>query len=239
VKNRIIVAYSTNRDIKAQKFLNKSIKKSIGCEFDIIPISNDGSVSLTKAYNKAWENYPFDEHDIFVFIHHDIHFKSNGWGTNLLNLFNTSEANIIGVAGTDKLYPHGIWWSDMQGQFNTRDLWGKVWHTDGRKNWKSDFTTPLKKCDKLQPVECIDGVFIAFDPDTCEQFDEDFDSFHFYDLSFCARNRAVGNKVYVTETIPLIHESEGPIGEIWDHYRQMFVAKYLSINKDKLLTKDI
>jgi len=226
MKNRIIVAYATNRDVGFQKFFKKEVKKSIGCDFEICPIPNNGSVSLTKTYNKFWEGYPFDEHDIFLFIHHDIHFKNVGWGKNLLNLFNESDANIIGVAGTDHLYNHGVWWLDQSGQFNQKDLWGKVWHTDGKKNWKSDFTTPIKKCERLQSVAAIDGVFIAFDPDECEQFDEDFESFHFYDLSFCLRNLASGRSIYVTETIPIIHESEGPVNEIWDQNRQQLILKY-------------
>lgn len=232
MKTKILVGYSTNRDQKFRDKFFKEIKKNIGCKFDVMPIYNSGSMSLTKTYNKIWETYPFDESYIFVFIHHDIHFKTNGWGKTLLNLFNNNpDTHIVGVAGTDCMYKHGVWWLDYKGDFNQTDLWGKVWHTDGKKNWKSDFTTVNKKCDKIQPVVALDGVLLAFDPDQCEQFDEDFDSFHFYDISFCTRNKLANKNIFVTETIQILHESEGPIGEEWDKNRLKYLEKYVTANE--------
>ena len=69
MKTKILVGYSTNRDIKFQTKFFKEIKASIGCEFDVMPIYNTGTLSLTRAYNRIWETYPFTVEYIFVFIH--------------------------------------------------------------------------------------------------------------------------------------------------------------------------
>ena len=230
-KTKILVAYSTNRNPQYQKQFNKHISKTIGCEHTIIPFENEGQFSLTNVYNYIWKTNEESDitHDeyVFVFIHHDIKFKTNGWGKNLLGIFNTNEINIVGVAGTDKFYANGAWWLDENNQFNQTDLWGKVWHTNGKTDWKTNFTTPNKKCDKIQPVVTIDGLFISFDPISCLKFDEDFDNFHFYDISFCLKNFVEGKKIAVTETIPICHESGGAMNQIWEDHRKKLIEKYI------------
>lgn len=226
MKNKIVIGYSTNRDVTSQQIFNKEIKKTIGCEHEIFVYENDGTISLTEAYNKIWNSYSNTEDIIFCFIHHDIHFKNNGWGKTLLRHFNNNDVDIIGVAGTNHLYNHGVWWLNKSNEFNKHNLWGKVWHTDGKKEWKSDFTTIDRRCAKLQPVVAIDGVFITFNPDTCEQFDEHFDGFHFYDISFSVKNFLANKKIMVTETIPICHESGGQLNSQWEMNRQKLIQKY-------------
>ena len=202
-------------------------------EYCIIPLENNGQYSLTEAYNIIWkqaeELYPLDN-TILVLCHHDIHFKNQGWGKNLLNIFNNNEVDIVGLAGTDKFYYHGAWWLDSLRVFNQKDLWGKVWHTDGKKEWQSNFTKE-KKCAKLQPVIAIDGLFMAFNPITCSKFDEDFKGFHYYEISFCINNFLKGCKLAVTETIQVCHESGGALNQEWENNRNQFISKYMPEGK--------
>jgi hypothetical protein len=228
MKTRILVGYSTNRDLKAQRKFNKEIKASIGCPHEIVSYENDGSDSLTFVYNYIWDctkiiSGLYDQ-TIFVFCHHDIHFKNKGWGANLIRLFNENEVNIIGVAGTAKLSPHCVWWLDDDQQFSFKDLYGKVWHTDGKKEWKSDFSAS-KGCAKLQQAEAIDGLFIAVDPLSCNKFDEDFEGFHFYDISFCLANK--DKNIAITETIQICHESGGNLSPEWENARLKLYKKYM------------
>ena len=229
MKDQIIIAYSTNRDERYQKEFNKHLKKSCGCTSEIISYQNNSGESLTRVYNDIWSKMSLEciKKSIFVFCHHDIKFKSNGWGKNLLNIFNESDADIVGLAGTDHFYPHGVWWLNSTGEFNQKDLWGKVWHTDGKKEWATNFTAN-KKCAKIQPVKVVDGVFLAFNPETCLDFDDEFEGFHFYEISFCYRNLIEDRKIYVTETIPIVHESGGKLSNEWELNRQQFIKKYLS-----------
>ena len=227
MKDKLIIAYSTNRSENYQKEFNKHLYKSSGCKPKVISYQNNSGESLTSVYNAIWNSIPLKDQkeSIFVLCHHDIKFKTNGWGKNLLNIFNTNKVDIIGLAGTEKLYQNSTWWLNKQGQFNTNDLWGKVWHTDGRKEWLSNFSSG-KKCAKIQPVEVVDGLFLAFNPETCSQFDEDFKGFHFYDISFCYKNLKEGHKICVTETIPVVHESGGTLSPEWEQNRQLFIEKY-------------
>lgn len=247
MKTKIFVGYSTNRDDKFIKRFNKEIIKSSGLKNDIVvvPFKNNGEYSLTKSYNilidtlckeiygegfdgkTFYDDFPPTEY-LCLFIHHDIHFKSQAWGKNLLNIFNNNDVDIVGVAGTDHLRNHGVWWLNESGQMDQNNLWGKVWHTDGKKEWKSDFTGPNKKCQKVQPVAAIDGVFMAFNPDTCHKFDEDFGGFHMYDISFCVENHLYGKNIAVTETIQLIHESGGQLSTEWDENRKRLCYIYES-----------
>lgn len=228
MKTKILIGYCTNKDLKFQKYYEKEMSKSAGCPVEFKAVYNTGTFGLAKAYNQIWQQYPFDESYIFVFCHHDIHFKSKNWGRTLLNLFNDNpDTDIIGIAGTEHLYKHGTWWLDITNKTNEFDLWGKVWHFNKKRRWRSDFTTPYKKCQKLQPVVTIDGCFIAFNPNTCEEFDDEtFDGFHFYDTSFCIRNVLAEKKVFVTETIQVEHESVGQLSVQWEIYRQKFIEKY-------------
>ena len=234
MKSKLFVCYSTNRDKATCDKFNKSIKNSIGLskdEFDIFTVYNTGNISLTKAYNLMWNkvaNHNNLNDSLIVFIHHDIHFKSNGWGKNLLNIFNTNDVNILGIAGTDTLNNHCAWWLDKNQQFDKNNLWGKVWHTDGKKEWKSDFTTVNKKCQKVQPVVAIDGVFMACDPETTLQFDEQFEGFHFYDISWCLKNITQDKKIVVTETLQITHDSGGAIGPEWEASRLKLCDLYKS-----------
>lgn len=233
MKEQIIVGYCTNRNDWACKKFNDEIKKSIGCDHIIIPFFNDGSVSLSKAYNSILAEIFVQtdyQNSVVVFCHHDIHFKSNGWGKNLLNIFNNNEVDILGLAGTDKLYPHCSWWTNAEGIFNQEDLWGKVWHKiKGHPETKSDFTTHRKKCAKVQPAVAVDGVFLAFNPETCLPFDEDFKGFHFYDISWCLQNFLAGKKIGVTETIPIVHESGGFMNAEWEENRKQLISKYKDV----------
>ena len=232
MKTKVIVIFSTNRKEYEQKKFRKEIDNSIGLKKDlyqIIVYDNHGDVSLTQAYNYAWNALTIQDKElsdyILVFCHHDIHFKTKGWGKNLLNIYNNNEVDIIGLAGTDTLYNHGVWWLDDTGKLTKKNLWGKVWHTDSKKEWKSDFTAD-KKSEKLQPVVAIDGVFMVVNPTTCFKFDEDFDGFHYYDISFCVDNFLFGKKIAVTETIQIVHESGGVLSEAWEKSREKLVYIY-------------
>lgn len=234
MKNKIVIGYATNRSKAFQKEFNEQLLASIGLsqekgEVAIMSYDNDGSLSLTETYNTIWERAKIFENAVFVFLHHDIYFKSKDWGKELLDLFNMNEIDIVGIVGTDTLYEHCAWFLDHDVQFSSLNLWGNAWHIiNGEETFTdySRFSKPDAKCKKLQPVVAIDGVFIAFNPDTCLTFDEDFDGFHYYDVSFCVKNYLQGKHIAVTEAIQLCHESEGNFNDMWEQSRIKFFKKY-------------
>ena len=231
MKNNIVIGYSTNRSKAFQKEFNLELLDSVGLPDDkvaIIPYDNQGLLSLTEAYNDLWQCASIFKEAVFVFIHHDIHFKSKNWGKTVLDLFNNNPVDILGVVGSEILYDHCGWWFNEDAEFNMKELWGKVWHMDKKQGEIiADYTTPNKTCRTLQPVVTVDGLFMAFDPDTCSEFDEDFGDFHFYDVSFCVKNFLQGKHIAVTESIQICHESPGGTNAAWDQNRLTFYNKYL------------
>jgi hypothetical protein len=234
MKNQIVIGYSTNRSKTFQEEFNQQLLESVGLspeknEVVIIPYENHGTLSLTKTYNQIWQSAKVFNDAVFVFIHHDIYFRTKNWGRVLLDLFNGNQIDIVGVVGTEVLHQQCVWIMDQNFQFSCIDLWGKVWHIIDEVETLTDYTgyaKPTARCKELQPVVVIDGVFIAFNPETCSAFDEDFDGFHFYDVSFCVKNYLQGKRIAVTETIQLCHESAGDFNDAWQQNRVKFHEKY-------------
>ncbi len=231
MKNKIVIGYATEQSKEFRARYNQELTESAGLnehELTIIPYENDGSMSLTATYNDLWECAESFKDAVFVFIHDDIHFKTKNWGKQILDLFNNNAIDIIGVAGTDTLQKHGNWIRDKDFNFADPCIWGKVWHLRKGEEELSDYTSPIKKCAELQAAAVVDGVFIAFNPDTCVKFDEYFDKFHFYDVSFCVENFLAGKRIAITETISILHESEGTTSDIWEENRLKLAEKYRS-----------
>jgi hypothetical protein len=207
--------------------LNTSGLKPKKDELVVLSYSNNGVSGLAQVYNHMWamcEHYADDA--VFVFCHHDIHFQTSQWGKCLLRIFNENDVDILGVAGTPALLPHCVWW---EGQGGSKDhLFGKVWHEikgKGRK-YLTDFTG-YKLKQKLYPVVLVDGLFLAFNPKTCLKFNENFTGFHFYDIPWCIDNHLAGKKLFVTESIQIVHESGGETNAEWEQNRQKMAELYL------------
>lgn len=231
MKERIVVGYSSHKDAAYINGFIKQVAKSSGLnakkgEIVFIGVQNPGSISLTKAYNTIWESAKDIPNSICVFVHHDIIFKSQSWGRNLLNIFNNYNVDILGVAGSEVLYPHCVWWNNHTGTQMSSILWGKVWHKLGNKpEYVSNFSG-YRKCAKVQPAVVVDGLFIAANLENCLPFDEDFDGFHFYDISFCLKNFIAGKKIGITENIQITHMSGGNLSPEWEVNRQKLAEKY-------------
>lgn len=231
MKNKIVIGYATQQSKEFRARYNQELTESAGLnehELTIIPYENDGSMSLTATYNDLWECAESFKDAVFVFIHDDIHFKTKDWGKKLLALFNDNAIDIIGVAGTDTLHLHGNWIRNKTYDFNYPNVWGKVWHIKNGEEELSDYTSTIKHCATLQPVVALDGIVLAFNPDTCEKFNEYFDGFHFYDIAFCVENALQGKRIAVTESIQILHESEGTTSDAWEQSRLKFTEKYRS-----------
>lgn len=217
-KNKIIVVYSSHLGEEEDQKFNKHIGETIGVDHKIVSYTNYDQYSLTELYNKALieEKEP---NLIFVMCHNDIIFKTQNWGRILLTKFNNSNYEIIGVAGSTYLPESGMWWEDKS------KMVGIVEHTDGYGTWVSEYSKEKK--GKIIPVTLIDGLFMSIDPDNIiHKFDEDFNGFHFYDVSFCFNNVLDGVNIGVTTDIRILHKSIGMVNEQWEVNRKLFANKY-------------
>lgn len=226
----ISVVYCTrNSNPEHQEHLIKS--SGLHKNLEIIEIINNGE-SLTKAYNRGLK---MAKNNIVVFCHDDIIVETNQWGNKLLKLFsNNLEFGIIGVAGTKYMSETGRWWDDF------KKMYGRVKHTHEGKTWQSNYSDDLG--DFIEETVIVDGLFFAIDKTKIKNlFDESFDGFHFYDVSFCFQNYLNNVKIGVTTKIRVNHKSIGMTNDEWESNRQKFVEKYgdnLPVKIKRILRKN-
>lgn len=193
------------------------LEDTCGIGLKIAYIYNNGNVGLTKIYNGVMDKI---DTKIVCFIHDDIEFLKRGWGLEVVKLFeNNPKYGIIGVAGSAEFHESAAWWT-------FKEIYGQVLHRSNGKSWLTSFS-PLLKQD-LQEVCVIDGLFMAVHKDRITQrFDEDFDQFNFYDISFCTANFLDGQtKIGVTTNIRIAHSSIGETKQNWFDSKELYLKKY-------------
>lgn len=217
-KSKIVVVFSSHLSDDANNRFIKHISNTIGTNYKIACYPNFNQFSLPQIYNTAVREYS-DEKSIIVFCHNDITIRTKNWGRLLLTKFNSTDFDIIGVAGSTYLADNGIWWTDGS------KMCGVVEHTDGINTWVNEYSKP--RPGVISPVVLVDGLFIAVNYDNIENnWDEEFNGFHFYDLSFCIPNYLNGCNIGVTTDIRILHQSIGMVNDQWEQNRQQFVEKY-------------
>ena len=197
---------------------------------EVIEIINNGE-SLTNSYNRGLKQ---SKNNIVVFCHDDITIETKQWGQKLIKLFDKNiEYGIIGVAGTKEMSSNGKWWE------NPKKMYGRVAHTHEGKTWLSSYSDDLGQ--SIEETVIVDGLFFAINRERVKQnFNEDFEGFHFYDVTFCFDNFLSGVKVGVTTVIRVNHQSIGMTNEQWENNRLKFVEKYknnLPVRLRKVLRK--
>ena len=173
------------------------IRKTVGFKnAEIIEVVNDGEKSLTKVYNEILNQA---KNDIVVLCHDDIKFEDKGWGNKIIKHFTKTNYGILGVAGTTNMPSSGMWWE------NRRKMVGVVNHEHLGKKWESKYSTSLG--NDIEEVVVVDGLFMAIHKQRIKSdFIEDFDNFHFYDISFCFENYMAGVHIGVLYNIKITHK---------------------------------
>jgi glycosyltransferase involved in cell wall biosynthesis len=193
------------------------IRKTVGPKnVEIIQVVNDGEKSLTKVYNEILNQA---KNDIVVLCHDDIIFEDKGWGNKLIKHFNKTNFGILGIAGTTSMPSSGMWWEERN------KMLGIVNHKHEGKKWESKYSTSLG--NDAEKVVIVDGLFMVIHKDRIKSnFIEDFDGFHFYDISFCFENYMKGVEIGVIYNIKITHLSIGQTNEKWEENKIKFAEKY-------------
>lgn len=231
MKTNIVVVFSSHlSEEENQKFI-KHIDETIGVKHKVVCYPNHNQFSLPQIYNNAIKNH-YVKDCVFVMCHNDIIIKTLNWGKVLLNKFNNTKFDIIGVAGSTYMPASGMWWEDRS------KMCGIVEHTNGISNWVSEYSPEISN---VKEVVLIDGLFMSFNPETIiHKFDESFKGFHLYDLSFCLPNYLEGCNIGVTTSIRILHKSVGQTNQQWENNRQQFAERYKEdlpikhVSEDKL-----
>ena len=212
--------------IDQQKFskVSESISETIGADYEIIKVDNlVNNFSICKAYNYGVK---YAKGDYLCFMHEDIIFKSDDWGTSLIEFVdNNKDCGIIGFAGTDYVSSfHAFWWYNGNIARNYSTL--------SSDNADSLILKRTHSNQKFIPVTVLDGLFLFCKKDVweLEPFDEvTFDHFHFYDMDFSISKTINGKQNYVCNTVDLIHLSSGTLARPHFDNAIKFRAKYKDI----------
>lgn len=211
---KISIVFSTRKI--DQDYLEHIRKTCLHSDSEILPYENNGEYSLTEIYNKGLGEA---KNDIIVFCHDDLIFETRHWGKKVIeNFTNNPDYGIIGIAGTNQL-ADGRWWSLKSA------MHGIVNHSNGVRKWTSMFSQP--QGDSIKQMVVLDGLFFAVDRTKIKHnFDNDFNGFHFYDLSFCLPNHLDGVKIGVVTNILVTHLSVGQTNQQWEINKKLFEDKY-------------
>jgi GT2 family glycosyltransferase len=216
MKLSVVVSSHLSKE-KNDLFIDK-IDKSIGLlknSYEVSIYENFNEYSLTEIYNIG---YSESKGEIVVFCHNDLSFDDcKNWGKKLLNHFDKTDYDIIGVAGTTDLI-NGKWWEIRE------RMCGIVNHEIDRKKWTNKYSPEFKG---VKPVVCVDGLFFAVrKSDKIVQFDKTITGFHFYDIDFCVNNYINGNKIGIVTDIRITHFSGGQTNDSWEINKKKFEEKY-------------
>jgi hypothetical protein len=184
---------------------------------EILMYENDGQMSLTQVYNKGLKE---SVNDIVVFMHDDLILETSNMTPKILKLFEKHpEYGIIGIAGTDKL-TSGMWWQ------NRENMFGVVGHIHEGKRHVNHYSKGVFN-DVLKDVVIVDGLFFIVRKSLIKkEFNEQFEGFHFYDISFCVENQFEGVKIGLTTKFGITHKSVGMTNKQWEKNKLLFEALF-------------
>jgi len=178
---------------------------------------NDGISSLTEIYNIGLKE---SKNEIVVFMHDDLILETSNMTPKIVKLFEKHpEYGIIGIAGTDKL-TSGRWWD------NRENMFGVVGHIHEGKRHVNHYSKGVFN-DVLKDVVVVDGLFFAVHKGRIKKgFNEQFEGFHFYDISFCIENFLEGVKIGLTTKLGVTHKSIGMVNKQWEKNKLFFEALF-------------
>ena len=184
---------------------------------EILMYENDGEMSLTQVYNKGLKE---SVNDIVVFMHDDLILETSNMTPKIVKLFEKHpEYGIIGIAGTDKL-TSGMWWQ------NRENMFGVVGHLHEGKRHVNHYSKGVFN-DVLKDVVIVDGLFFMVRKSLLKkEFNEQFEGFHFYDISFCVENQFEGVKIGLTTKFGVTHKSVGITNKQWEKNKLLFEALF-------------
>jgi hypothetical protein len=214
--NEVISVVISTRKID-DEYLNHVEKMFSHPNTEILIYENDGSQSLTEIYNIGLRD---SKNDIVVFMHDDLILETQNMTPKIVKLFDKHpDYGIIGIAGTDKLVS-GMWWQ------NRENMFGVVGHIHNGKRHVNHYSKGVFN-DVLKNVVIVDGLFFMVHKKRIKKnFNQEFEGFHFYDISFCFDNFMEGVKIGVTTKFSITHKSIGITNKKWEKNKLFFEALY-------------
>lgn len=214
MESSVSVIICSAKEFSGSDKLIEKLQNTSGCDITVYLVNNEDGIPLSLIYSDL-----VDSEDILgkvlLFMHDDVEVLKDGWGAELLRLFDENkEYGIIGVAGSAQFDENGAWW-------NYDKKYGQVLHRNEGKSWLTAFSQLLDK--DLQEVAVVDGLFMAMHRDRIgANFSREIPGFDFYDIHFCLSNYIAGKcKIGVTTNIRVAHDSIGKPRDGWYRNREL------------------
>ncbi len=205
--------------------LLKNIAETVGCEYEVVHIDNSqGRYSIFQAYN---EGVRLSKGEYLCFMHEDLHFHSNNWGSKVENYLKDLNVGLLGVAGVSAVPSAGD--ARMGGYF-----WGCNWDRYYILEKQPRYTTDRKKITPsgiLREAAAVDGLWFCMPKRIFSQvrFDEDtYGGFHLYDFDISMQVQMTGLKVMLCDDIIVEHDSVGIFSPSFADNLDLFGKKWKS-----------
>jgi glycosyltransferase involved in cell wall biosynthesis len=189
-----------------------SVELTIGIEFELLAIDNSqNKYGICEAYNVGAQRAKYD---LLCFMHEDIGFQTQNWGSIVADILSKPNAGVLGVAGNtlQPKAPGGWGWSGAKAA--EKYLGVNVVHT-AKGHTESTYLNPAGR--NLVEAVALDGLWLCCRKSIWEEFKFDavaLPGFHFYDVDFSVR---VASKYtnYLTFDILIEHFSHGTFDRTW------------------------
>ncbi|MET0572219.1 MAG: glycosyltransferase [Pedobacter agri] len=202
-----IIICSRTAEISKEQLTN--IEKTIDCDYELITIDNSkNELTIFEAYNIGVKK---SKGSVLGFMHDDIFFHTQNWGTKVMRYFEDNQIGALGVAGSPySAKMPGSWWAGdlVDQQLLTNKDGNLTLATKFHDNEKSDF----------KDVAVLDGIWMCIRKSLFEEISFDsinFIGYHFYDIDICLQISRLGYKLRCVFDIEIEHISEGNVNEQW------------------------
>lgn len=218
-----VIICSRQADISEK--LKQNIAKTIGCEYELCVVDNSrNEYNIFTAYNEGVRRA---KGDILCFMHEDILFHSENWGSEVAEFFDKHEdAGLIGVVGGQFIpdTPSSYWEGGATiGQIIQGNL-------DEKGNYVSKLSGNALTLS-FEEVASVDGLFMCIPKKLFEsnilRWDTDtFCGFHCYDMDICYQVVKHNLKVIVPRNILIEHFSPGNTDDVYCNQSQILYDKW-------------
>lgn len=196
---------SRQSDVSAE--LKENIANTIGCKYELVVIDNSkNEYSIFSAYNEGVRRA---KGDFLCFMHEDILYHTEGWGTIVIDTFDQyPEYGLFGVAGSQVLPKSPTPWCSTL--FTASTVFSDI--------LPAVSSTMVNINRNIVPVVVVDGVWMFMSRDlfkTIRFDDTTYKGFHMYDIDISLQVINAGYKVGVITKINLYHQSMGNYNLQW------------------------
>lgn len=208
---------------KTSEDLLQNISETVGCEYEIVHIDNSqGQYSIFQAYN---EGVRLSKGDYLCFMHEDLHFHSDNWGSKVEYYLKDTKIGLLGVAGVPAV--------PMKGDARMGGLnWGC--HLDRYYTLEKHPRSSLERkvapiTGKLRETAVIDGLWFCMPKSIFShvRFDEDtYNGFHLYDFDISMQVQMTGKKVMLCDDVIVEHDSIGVFNQSFSDSLDAFCNKW-------------